>query len=290
MKFIDLLIEYRIPYKTEGHHHCRPGWIQIDCPFCGDGSHKFHMGYSLVGNYINCWQCGSHPTVNVLIELTGLSTEKCRRLLKGLEKSKFEKRIIRGRLKIPKGVGDLQIPHARYLVRRGFLPGDIIQLWKVQGIGIASKLSWRIFIPIIYRGETVSWTTRAISDKANIIRYISAKSEQETIPHKELLYGEDYARHAIIIVEGPFDVWKIGPGAVATLGLGYSQAQVNKMIRYPIRAICFDSDRQAQKRANKLFNTLSVFKGDTYNVILDSKDAAEASIEELKTLRERFLY
>jgi len=223
------------------------------------------------------------------MEITELSFTKCKSLLKDIKPSKVKKEKPKGKLIIPKGVGNLQIPHARYLVERGFLPKDIINLWKIQGIGIAGKLSWRIFIPIIYHGKMVSWTTRSISNRGKVTRYISAELKEESIPHKSLLYGEDYVQQSIIITEGPFDVWKIGPGAVATLGVGYSNEQAFRMTSYPKRAICFDNEKEAQKRAKKLCEDLSVFPGETFNIQLNAKDAASADAKEIQQIRKEFL-
>ena len=57
MNIIQLFEDYKIPYFTEGYKYCRPGWVNIDCPFC-IGSPGPHLGYNLSGNYFNCWRCG----------------------------------------------------------------------------------------------------------------------------------------------------------------------------------------------------------------------------------------
>ena len=289
MKFTEILSQLNIEYKPEGHHHCRPGWLQLDCPFCGKDSHGWHLGYSLEGNFLNCWRCGHQPIIKTLMEITGYSFAKCKRILSDVETVEVKKTKPKGKLVIPKGVGELMPSHIKYLMQRKFDYKDIRQTWKIQGIGLASQLSWRIFIPIFYHGKMVSWTTRSISNNKKITRYISASPEEESIPHKSLLYGEDYAKQSIIILEGPTDVWRIGPGAVATLGTGYSNEQVLRMSSYSKRAICFDNEKEAQVRAKKLCDDLSVFDGETYNIQLDSKDAATTSIKEIKLLRAHFL-
>lgn len=287
MKFINILLQLNIPYKTEGHHHCRPGWVQIDCPFCGKDSHKWHLGYSLEEHYLNCWRCGSHPLIGTLMELTGYSYIMCKRILKDVEKpTRIKKERPKGKLVIPKGVMEMTGVHRRYLRERGFNPSEIEKLWKVQGIYIASRLSWRLFIPIFYHGKIVSWTTRSISNRGKVTRYISAGIKEESMFHKFLLYGEDFVQQSIIITEGPLDAWKIGPGAAATLGIGYTLEQLIRIARYSKRAICFDNSNPAQKRAQNLCNDLSVFPGKTYNVTLDSKDPGEATAKEIEKLRE----
>jgi hypothetical protein len=43
MKFTEVLDQLNIEYVTEGHHHVRPGWVGIDCPWCGKDTHGWHL-------------------------------------------------------------------------------------------------------------------------------------------------------------------------------------------------------------------------------------------------------
>jgi len=288
MKFEDLLREHRIPVAPTGHHHTRTGWLQLDCPFCSPKSGRWRLGYNVQGRYVNCWTCGPHRLVETLVELIGVNPTQAFKLLGGIDFEKLRTTPQRSKLVLPPGVGPLQSPHKRYLQGRRFDIPYVVRVWGVQGIGLSSRLSWRVFIPIRLRDETVSWTTRAVSDNVPK-RYHSASPSEESLPHRELLYGEEYARHSIIIHEGPLDVWRTGPGAVATMGTAFTRAQVARMSKYPIRAVCFDSEPDAQKRARDLCRQLEVFDGQTFNVVLKAKDAGSASDSEIKQLRGRFL-
>lgn len=287
MHFTDILSEYHIPYMTGGHHHCREGWIQFDCPFCGKGTRKWHMGYSLAGGHCSCWRCGVHSAAYTLSVITGTPVKEIEKVLKGVKRSRTEKIVKTGTLKIPKGVGDLGDAHKLYLRRRGFDPDEIARIWGVQGIGLAAQYPWSLFVPNHLGGEIVSWSVRQLSDKG--ARWLQAPQECEAISGKDLLYGEDKAGHAIVVCEGPGDVWAIGPGAVATLGLNYSSAQIVRMLRYPVRAVCFDNEPLAQQRAKQLVEMLAIYPGDTYNIRLDAKDAGSASKRELRSIR-KLLY
>ena len=290
MTFDEILTEHNIAFKRAGeHHHCREGWIQIDCPFCGAGTEKFHLGYNLVNRYLNCWSCGPHKPVETLMELAKLPWRECVRLIRGTADEDYvtEKKLQTGRLTLPKGVGKLHRAHKLYLRERGHDAVQVERLWRIRGIGLAPRLAWRIFIPIYLHGEVVSWTTRSVADSG--LRYVSAAASQESRNHKELLYGEDYCVHAIVVCEGPFDVWRLGPGAVATLGTGYSSAQVLRMSRYPVRAVCFDAEPAAQKRAGELCDQLEAFPGETFNITLQRGDVDTANQSELDEIRKRFL-
>lgn len=282
MEFVNLLRDHGIE-TSDKHHHARSGWIQIDCPWCSKGSRKFRLGYNLAKNYLNCWTCGYHNLVETFAELAEITIKESTKLLRQVERPVIRKETtLQGKLKNPSGIGPLTKRHRNYLTGRGFDPDELVRLWNVAGIGLHSRLSWRIFIPIYLEGKQVSWTTRAVEGSS---RYISASPAEESLPHKTLLFGEDYARNAIVIHEGPFDVFRTGPGAVATLGTSYTRKQLLRMSKYPVRVVCFDSSKDAQDRAKTLAKELMGFPGETWNVKLSGKDAAESPDSEIKELR-----
>ena len=287
----DVLIEYNVPHAGADHKHGRPGWVQVDCPWCGAGTGKFHMGISLSTGACACWKCGKHNTAHTLAILTGRPRRQMRERVDNA--AMITPPVQRtGRLVLPRGREPLTEAHKAYLAKRGLDAGAVADVWGVEGLrmpgGKWRHLRWRLFIPITHHGETVSWTTRSIRRGGQ--RYLSAAMDQEAVPHKQVLYGADYAVHAIIIHEGPLDVWATGPGAVATCGVAYTDAQVRAMARYPVRCVCFDSSTDAQARAEKLARDLSVFPGTTENVRLETgDDAADADKEEIKELRATYL-
>lgn len=189
-----------------------------------------------------------------------------------------------GRYTAPKGVKGLLAAHREYLALRGFNAAEIERVWKVQGIGLARRLCWRLFIPVLINNQPVSWQTRSISQYA-AVPYINAKPEEEKLPIKSVLYGEDYVGDKIVVHEGALDVWATGPGAVATLGVGFTMWQVIRLSRYPKRYIAFDNEPTAQKRAEQLADHLRIFDGKTYIVQIDAKDMAAAPQAERLRLR-----
>lgn len=287
----DVLEKYKIKFVKSGqHHHATRGWINVDCPLCSPASQKYRLGINLTTTICNCYVCGPQSLVNVVALVSGTHYNAIKQDLQHLTKVRLsDAPQVKKNLLLPKGRGPLLDAHNKYLKGRKFSPKKIQKIWKIEGIGIASKLSWRIFIPAMLNNEIVSWTTRAVSSVATM-RYISAGVEEESISLKSFLYGEDFCHHAIIINEGPLDVWTIGPGAVATCGMSYSKSQLLRMSKYPVRVVCFDNDHSAQKRASKLTNDLSVFEGETYNVTLSGKDANSSPPEEIEELRKTFLH
>lgn len=280
-----LLAKLNANVAPQDHHHSRPGWINFDCPFCGIGSSKYHMGFNRRRLDFNCWKCGRHRQYDTLKAL-GVSSKDAVAFLRDARPAKeLDAPRAAGKLLYPK-CGELLPAHEKYLKRRGFNPEEIKTLWNVSATGGFVKLDWRIIIPIYYGTDIVSWTSRAIGKEVEP-RYISARPEEERMRHKEILYGEQYAGTSIIVHEGPLDVWATGPGAVCTCGTGYSTQQLLRMSKYARRIICFDAESEAQKRARRLAKDLSVFDGETINVQLETgSDPAEADYEEVAELRE----
>lgn len=287
-----LLDQHGVPYRLDGqHHHARLGWVQLDCPNCAPDSGRYHLGIAEDLSRANCWRCGHVYLAGVLSQLTGLSVAEVwasldrplRRPASPLLRDHRPQRVI-----MPQGVEPIGEQHRAYLQGRGFEPPEIVRLWGVMGIGLSRNLAWRLLIPIHYEGKTVSWTTRALGDGHR--RYITASPEQESMDHRSLLYGEDYVRSNVIVHEGPTDVWRTGPGAVAVLSLNYSMAQLLRIARYPMRAICFDREPSAQERARRLARELQWFPGITKVVEIETgKDVDKADPSEVSELRARYL-
>jgi hypothetical protein len=270
MTILDVLAEHKVDYVESGHHHSREGWVQLrHCPFCS--SDKYHLGYRTGTKSFNCWRCGYHSAWSVFVAL-GIPTK----LLHDIgEKYIRPDPKVAGKLKEPEGRGRFLAAHRRYLRERGLDPKEIATLWHAQGIGIATRLSWRIYIPILWQGKVVSWTTRAIGKDVGQ-RYISASAAEEDVNHKTIVYGMDYVHHTVLVCEGPFDVWNIGTGAVCLFGLDYLSSQVLWLSKIPTRA---------QTQAHKLAAELSVFPGTTQTLQIDAADPGSASPKEVKLIR-----
>lgn len=286
----DIFERHGINTKQAGeHHHVGKGWIGVDCPDCSPDSNHFRLGFHLRTGRCNCWNCGAKNPIKTLAKVCGIPFgvafeiwQKSNVLFKLNVPLSDRNRT----LKAPEGVGPLLPCHRSYLRNRGFDPDEIVRLWGVQGIGISARLAWRLFIPIFDEfGRMVSWTTRATAANTSA-RYKSARADEEAVPHKSILYGAHLARLAVVVVEGPLDAWAIGPGAVATCGVGITRRQVVRISSYPLRIICFDRSKEAQHRAALVCEELSAFSGKTVNLALETgDDPAEAEPAEIDEIR-----
>lgn len=289
MEIGEVLDQLGIDHVGNEHRHGRSGWRNIDCPFCDDGSRKKHLGINEQRLSATCWNCGPHYLPKALSLACDRPIDAVLELIRGVDAT--YRKIVRetGTYKEPPMISEtLSERHKQYLQRRfrksRWNIQELISLWDIRSIGFAKRCKWSLFIPIHHNGKPVSWTSRSIQKDVRA-RYISASPQEESISHKEILYGEDYVRHSVIVHEGPLDVWATGPGAVATLGTSFTSNQVERIARFPYRYVCFDTSPEAQQRANQLCNQLAPFPGTTSNVTLDAEDAAEAHFDELQELR-----
>lgn len=292
MNLRDVLRSLSIPWKENGQSPLvTGGWVGLKCNRCDGGKNKPGLGIHVRSLRCSCWRCGSVGIVEALSEASGKPKHEIAALLGGLAPDRGPVQEVSGKYTPPLEIGDLLPAHRKYLIARGFDPDELYAKWGVRGIGRdGGKYAWRVFIPVKNEfGEAVSWTTRAIGDVPHNDRYRGAKREESKIPRGDCLGGAEHARSSVIVCEGFFSAARVGPGAVWTAGVGYSRGQILRLSKYARRAILFDSDPAAQIRARKLADQLACFDGETVIATIDAADPAEASDEEVETLRERFI-
>lgn len=289
MDIIRLYQDNSVDYKTEGHKHCRPGWVNVICPFC-IGNPGYHLGYDLSGNYFYCWRCGWHPIVLTISKIMGIREASARVLVRqyGLLIS------LAPTTKIKAGAKEFQLPsetktltdtHRNYLASRGFDPDLLEQIWNLMSTGPVSKLDGidykhRIIIPFYWDGQIVSFDSRSSSAVASHEqRYKACPLGREIIPHKQILYGrQDEWRDTGICVEGPTDVWRMGTASFATSGIQYTPQQVRLIAKIFRRVfVMFDNEVQAQKQASKLVADLSFRGVEAALALTTSPDPASMS-------------
>lgn len=115
------------------------------------------------------------------------------------------------------------------------------------------------------------------------IPYRNLPDEKSTLPAKHCLYGYDdiFPGSNVVIVEGPIDRWKMGKGAVSTLGIMWTKAQVALLKdKKPNKVfILYDNEPQAQIQAEKL--AAEIWFAPCEIITLEGvKDPGELTIEE----------
>jgi hypothetical protein len=280
MDIEQLYQDFSIYALSEGHKHCRPGYINTECPYC-TGNPGLHLSYNLRNDYFICWRCGWHPTIPTIAKLINVSDKEAYEISKkygGINISQLTKPKIVVRAKshrLPDGSRPLADIHKQYLEDRNFDPDYLEKEWNLLGTGPYGMLDdldyrFRIIIPFIWNGEEVSFDSRDITGKRPN-RYQACPEERELVPHKSILYGkQDKWGSTGICVEGPTDVWRFGFMSCATSGIKYTNTQIRVLAKTFKRvAVAFDDDPQAIVQADKLVAELKFRNVDAFRVPIE---------------------
>jgi len=287
MNIIKFYEDYNIDYKTEGHKHCRDGWVNTSCPFC-TGNPGYHLGFPMDGHVFKCYRCGKHSLLEGVSKLLSTSFSEAKRIAqeyKGVTTIKqVNTPIIKPKgFKYPSNTSPITSTHKRYLEGRGFDPKNLVRNWEILGTGPLSFLSdgikqidykHRIVAPIYWNGQLVSFQSRSIKKKTEHgdVKYLACPKIRERIHHKHLVYANpanwEKMKNGIGIgVEGITDVWKLGENAVCTFGIEYKVQQINIIARHFKRfAVVFDDESQAKRQAKKLVEELCLFGVDAFYI------------------------
>ena len=227
------LDDYEIPYKTSGKNVSR-GWIEISCPFCDDPS--THLGINLDSKLFHCWICSSKGGPAKLIRaLTKCSWEQAKNTVeKYVDWSQVDftdSDLAPKKLKLPIEFNPITpntIPELvkNYLQDRNFDPEELTRRFNLYYPGPIGTYKLRLIIPITYRNRLVNFCGRDVTGKASS-RWHNCPNTDAEIPLNSLLYGieEILEGESVILVEGIFDQWRLGYGAVATFGTKVTSEQ-----------------------------------------------------------------
>lgn len=297
MKFnaIDFCRDYDINYITEGNN-VSFGSIEIRCPFCDDSS--FHGGLFITGpraGKYSCWRCGSHWIIKVIARLVNVDISEAIDIYNnylddaGFSLKKDTEYIIRNtKCELPPGCTELSSRHKQYLINRGYNPEALIAQYRIKGTGYLGDYKFRIIIPVYLGGELVSYQGRDITDKQKS-KYKNCDKDKEMFPLKHTCYGIDYVGTTGIIVEGAFDKWRWGKGAVCTFGINYTKEQVLLLAsRLETAVVVYDSEEKAQEMANSLAIELASLGVNSFVGDIGGGDPDSLSFRDIKQLKKEW--
>jgi DNA primase len=282
-----------LQFLEAGNPDVSPGWVGISCPFCRDP--KAHGGFNIEKGYYSCWRCGGHDLVDVIAALERIKPHEAVSKLVGYEISSPPRGTLKIRKKnagtasLPLGCGPLAAIHKSYLKKRNFDPDFLEAKYNLQGTGPVGPYRLRIIAPIYLDRTLISYQGRDVTGKAEI-PYKACPKDQEAVEHKDSLYNVDNARDTAIVVEGIFDVFRMGDGAVATFGVGFRWTQVEMMAeRFKKVILLYDGEPKAQAQARKIVNALNNLGVKSENILLSQGDPAELSPEDALHIKEDLL-
>lgn len=272
--------DYNIDYY-EGdypHKHCRPGWINTECPRCS-GNPGYHLGFSENSGQFVCWRCGFMPIIEAVRKLANVSWPEAIKIAKkfGGEKTykRYEKAPKEKDIDVLFPAGTLDYfpkKHRRYLENKNFDPDYLIDSWNLRATGTLGTYKNRIIAPIYYKNKFMSYQARTIFGEVEP-RYKACEMENERRHHKYCLYGLDLvAGKSVLVVEGISDVWRMGIGSVATFGIKYTDVQILLLTKHFDNIfILFDPQEEAaQIQAKKLTRELAAMGKEAETIVYDS--------------------
>ena len=246
----------------------------------------------------NCWRCGSHSWYDALSKILNIPVNQVSQYTKAytyITPQKETKRIARAEYLDLPGFR-LNDNEKEYLKNRGFDVNYLINKFHLRGGGIIGDWSYRILIPIYYKKVLVSWTGRSILTREqikeyNIPRYKNLSIEQSVINPKTIFFNLDNStKDKVILVEGPFDVLKMGTDCICSLGTSMTREQeLFLKERYKTVFIAFDNEPSAQKKAHKVGTNLAAL-GMNIEVVnicepFHKNDPGELTYDEVQVIK-----
>lgn len=292
---ISVLDELGISYNTEGKNISR-NWIGVNCPFCDDPSN--HLGINLDNKACSCFRCGKHKFLEYIKYASGLQWKEVYKLLSDCSSKPFFERKTpflkqdaihtKSNIDLPKELKELEIPHRRYLLNRGFNPTEIIDNFHVLGAPAFGYFAYRVVMPVYENKKLVNITGRDITEKADL-RYLSLPNEEAVIPIKDCVYNIDAPGDKKIIVEGPTDTWRFGNYGLGMFSIVYTKEQIRKIQELNLKkaVVCFD--QAADIQAEKLAWELDSFIPEVDIIYLNKEDPGSLTRKEAFDIVKTFL-
>lgn len=281
---IKFLSDYHIRYWTHGKN-CQPGWVNITCPFCGDTSN--HLGINLTAGNCFCWKCGGKSLWRIIHTLLPSVNptdilEEYDDVPRYLTKRKNAKAI---ELDLP---GDPLTSIAKqYLRKRRFDPDYLESTYNLRYGGITGDWRYRIIIPIYdRRGKLLTYQGRDITGKLEE-RYKTLAIEKSVVNPKDVFFNIQNATKDVVgVVEGAFDVMRMGDNFICGLGTTLTQNQLLSLTEFSKVVFVFDPEPEAQAKALKYAQALASIdiEAEVLDIGLDH-DPGDCTEDEVKEIR-----
>ena len=278
-----------ILYTTEGKN-VSAGWLGTRCVFCGDKSN--HLGINLQSFNFSCFKCGETGSIlKFVAAVENTDWSQVRKIVAEFSSQEFKthKRLDQEPIRqfkaptIEMGLSKLAQHYLR--TKRNFPYKMLVRKYGIGSFDPVSFFRFRIYIPVYFNGQLVTFTTRAYLDRIQP-KYLHCPKRTSSLFAKETLYNIDNAKDGTaVVVEGPIDAWRIGNGAVATFGVIYTQKQV-KLLRERFKRVFIMYDADAQDQAWKLADELSTFNMEVNVVTLKIGDPGSMTATEAREIRQ----
>ena len=278
----------------ESGKNVQDGWIGVQCLWCDDESN--HLGIDLERKGINCFRCPVKGTIiKLIMRVDNCSFAESLRVVKKFSHiSALTDRRSLGPEQMPQSVTRLELDalaenellklHHDYLASRNFDPQYIFDKYQLRCNGPLGNFNLRLIIPFYERKRLVTFTTRDVTGKARI-PYIHCAKLKSILHPKDTLYNIDTVEDTALVLEGVTDVWRMGDGAVATMGDKWTAKQLTLLKNLKRCFILYDTEDEAQENAERLAYNLSITVPDVHVLGLEEGDPADISPDDAKSIR-----
>ncbi|MFA5396361.1 MAG: hypothetical protein WC346_10175 [Methanogenium sp.] len=261
------------------------GWIGINCIFCIDPSN--HLGINLQSKAFSCHKCAEKGNAIQFIQaMDGVSTSVAISIMKQYEGGAFvpAEKHYQEKVKMPIGASKkFHENHLRYLEYRRFNPDRVIKEYDLFATGPIGDYKHRIIIPVKFNNRLISFVGRDITGQAQI-PYKNSSENYSIKDVKQSLYNMDSVLlNRAVIVEGIFDAWRIGDGAVATFGTKYTREQLRLLKGLKQVFVLYDAD--AIPIAHKLAYDLTSLVRQVEVLELSEGDPDNLTDDDVRALR-----
>lgn len=269
--YISLLEDYSVDYSLDGANVGNT-YIGLHCPWCDDTG--YHGGVPRAGyRSFSCWKCGSHSVEAALSRILGI--RNIAEILAKYEDDSIQvqsrdRHLIYPDRKVIVPGGKLEWYHKKYLAGRRYDPDIVERDFSIQGTEPLSSEGPRVYFPIVYNKEVISYQGRSIR-KETKYKYLVASPDYEKRFHKSMLYNIDNCTDdTVVMVEGIFDVMRLGKyGVCASFGTSFMPEQLLLLKPFKRIFMLYDSEGPAQEKARKAGAMITnITRGDVYNIDL----------------------
>ena len=198
---------------------------------------------------------------------------------------KEERKTYATKVILPESSTKMTLAARDYLKSRGYDPDHLHDEYNFQYTGPLGIWKNRIIVPIMHRMRLISFTSIDVAEET-INRYKHCPDEESVIPIKHHLFGLDQTDgRSCIVVEGHFDKFRIGQGAVATFGTKVTSDQIRLLSKFENVTILFDGDDAGRRGATQLSSKLSAFCKVTIIGLDEGKDPDKLTASEIQKIR-----
>lgn len=280
--FEDKGIDYQI-----GGKNTSSGWCSIPCLWCLDPSK--HLGVNLTAKTFSCFRCGvKGNAISLVSKIDRCSkgeayniTRKYVNLEAAIERRHYTPEYAK-EISLQGLTKNFPDAHRDYLRNRNFDPDHLIRKYDLYAGTMIGDFKFRIVAPVYIDHKMVSLVGRDITNKSDL-RYKTLPISKSKMPLKSTLYNIDSVDQDVIVVEGIFDVFRIGDSCVATLGTKFTASQLLLLKGIRNAFILFDAD--ARDQAEHLAEMLNGLVDHTEIITLNEGDPAEMNEWDVRHLR-----